>query len=454
MTNILQQIIEFKKTEVEKRKSRLPLQNFIDCLKPSDRSLKDALNTDKTSFILECKKASPSKGMIRENFNLQKILDDYKDFANAISVLTDEKYFQGNFGYLKQASEYLELPILCKDFFIDTYQVYEARMHGADAILLMLSVLDDHTYQQLAGVAQRLNLDILTEVHDEQEMQRAIQLNAKIIGINNRNLKDLTIDLNNTQKLAQLAPKDAILIAESGIQTRKDIQQLSSYVNGFLIGSSIMAQDDIREHCKSLIYGRIKVCGLTSEAMINYVESSGSTFSGLIFYADSPRNIQLSDAIKITSNTKIKYVGVFVNEEPQKIIQIAKAVKLFAIQLHGDENTQDIQTIKNSLPEIQIWKSIAVCNQITLIDNPLIDYYLLDTYSNEKFGGSGKTFDWKKIEHLPKERLIIAGGINIENIQRAETYQCYALDINSGVESDPGVKDKQKITQLFNLLHA
>lgn len=465
MTNILQEIVEHKRIEVKNRKQQKPLESFISHLKPSSRSLEKALSNQHADFILECKKASPSKGLIREEFNLEAILHDYKDFASAISILTDKKYFQGDFYYLKQASQMVEQPLLCKDFFIDAYQVYEARHYGADAILLMLSVLDDETYQELVELAELLKLDVLTEVHDEHEMQRAIQFNAKIIGINNRNLKDLSIDLENTKTLSKLAPKDTILISESGIETRQDIQSLSSLVNGFLIGSSIMSQQNIREHCKSLVYGKVKICGLTNQAAIQQVEKAGASYAGFIFYPKSARYIAPDTAKTIATNKKIQYVGVFVNENPQSVIETAKTLDLSVIQLHGYESAGDIETIKKALPNIQLWKAVHVSEKLSIgqnpsiYQNPCIDKYLLDTYSTKEFGGTGENFNWQQIEKLSsyglfKNSLILAGGIHIDNLKEAESVGCYALDISSGVEDSPGIKNNQKINQLFNQLRA
>lgn len=464
MSNILQKIVNNKRIEVKKRKQALPLSDFIGSLKPSSRSFEKALSNDKSDFILECKKASPSKGLIRQDFDLDVILDIYQDFASAISVLTDKKYFQGDFKYLKQASEKVDLPILCKDFFIDSYQVYEARLHGADAILLMLSVLDNENYNKLAELAELLRLDILTEVHDEQELERAIQLKAKIIGINNRNLKNLSIDLATTEKLVKLAPKNTIIISESGIESRRDIKRLSPLVNGFLIGSSIMSKENIREHCKALIYGKVKICGLTRKEDIEQIEKSGSTYAGFIFYPKSKRYIKPQDAKIIAKNHQLKYVGVFVNEEPNKIIQTAKELNLYAIQLHGNESDNDIEVIKDALPKTQLWKAIHISEELKMahhpiIHHPMIDRYLLDTHSDKEFGGTGKSFNWEKIENLSKEgfskdSLILAGGINSNNIQEAESQQCYALDISSGVEIESGIKSKEKINQVFAQLRA
>ena len=255
MPNVLEKIVADKRIEVDARKSALPLESFKADLVPSNKSLFDALNEPNAGFIFECKKASPSKGLIREHFDLDEILAAYTPYAAGISVLTDEKYFQGKFEYLAYVTERVAQPVLNKDFFIDTYQVYLARHYNADAVLLMLSVLDDVQYRELATVANSLSLDILTEVSNEEEMRRAIALEANIIGINNRNLRDLSTDLATTEHLVPMlesATHDFVVISESGIYTHEDVLRLSPLCQGFLVGSALMSQANLKRAVQSL----------------------------------------------------------------------------------------------------------------------------------------------------------------------------------------------------------
>jgi len=450
-SNVLADIVNHKRVEVEIRKKRMPLVDFQADIVPSSRSLQKALSNQSSDFILECKKASPSKGLIRENFNIEEILEQYQDYASAISVLTDNRYFQGEFSYLRRASEKVSQPILCKDFFIDSYQVYEARYHGADAILLMLSVLDDASYQALAQVADYLSLDVLTEVHDESELQRALALDAKIIGINNRDLKTLKVDLATTEKLGKKTNKDVLLISESGIETHRDIQRLAPLVSGFLIGSSIMSKQDIRSHCKSLIYGNVKVCGLTQPQDAIDVDVNGGTFGGLIFYPQSKRYIDLAQARKITASAPLRFVGVFVNETIKTIVEYANELDLFAVQLHGDENADYITELKSKLNQVKLWKAERVSNQIRLINHPDVDRYLLDTDSSD-YGGTGHSFDWNLLKNIDTEQIILAGGIDSDTAHQAMNHNIYGIDLSSGVENKPGVKSSHKIKKLFSSL--
>lgn len=461
--NILGKIVANKRQELSQRKQLKTIESIKINLKRSERSFYDALNNDRADFIFECKKASPSKGLLNKEYDLDKILSVYKDYASAISVLTDYKYFKGSFEHLVKVTQNVKQPVLCKDFFIDPYQVYEARYYGADAILLMLSVVDDRLYKQLAEIAAQINLDVLTEVHDVEELRRAINLNAKIIGINNRNLKDLSIDLKTTEALISQLPEnidpEIIFISESGISNHVDVKRLAPLVSGFLVGSSIMSQSNIRIQCKELIYGTTKICGITNKEIAQTAFEQGAIYGGLIFYPKSPRYVDLNQAMTITATVNLDYVGVFVNETIDNVVNIASQLKLKVIQLHGEESEEYIQLVKRALPEIDIWKVLPVeekstSEQALNLNNINVSRYLLDTHHVNLPGGSGQKFDWSIVEQLEKEKIVVAGGINIDNVLEARQLNTFAIDINSGVEDSPGNKCASKITSIFKKLRA
>ena len=336
MVNVLEKIVADKRIEVESLKIEKPLNTFINDLVPSEKDMYSALNRKQgenhASFILECKKASPSKGLIRPDFDIKSIAQIYDNYAAAISVLTDEKYFQGKFEYLKTVAGIVTCPVLNKDFFIDEYQVHLARYYGADAILLMLSVLNDDQYQALNKVAKKYNLAVLTEVSNQEELERAIALNAKLIGINNRNLRDLSTDISRTFDFAPNIPSDRIVISESGIYTNAQIRELAPAVDGFLVGSSIMAQADIDLACRKLIFGENKVCGLTAPEFAQAAVDAGAQFGGLIFAEKSTRVINEQQAQTIIEQVpSLNYVGVFVNEKCQQVATLAKTLNLYAV---------------------------------------------------------------------------------------------------------------------------
>ncbi len=446
-STVLGKIVADKEIWIAARKVSQPLETFQATLTPSDRDFVGGLR-GKTAFILECKKASPSKGLIRNDFSPSAIAKVYGKYASAISVLTDEKYFQGDFAFLPQVRKEVSVPVLCKDFIIDPYQIYLARHHQADAVLLMLSVLNDVQYRELAAVAKSLNMGILTEAISEEEINRAIALGAEVIGINNRDLRDLKIDLNRTRKLAPLVPKDRLVICESGIYHHAQVKELAHYANGFLVGSSLMEEADLDMACRKLILGQNKVCGLTRAEDAKAAYAAGAVFGGLIFVEGSPRHVSVAQARAITEAAPLNFVGVFRNESKEMIQSLVETLQLSAVQLHGDESESYIKKLRSLIPGCQIWKAVAISDALPDL-NFTADRLLLDSKVGNQSGGTGHAFDWSLLADLPKEKLMLAGGINPENIPEAIKVGCLGVDLNSGVESAPGIKDADKIQRAF-----
>ncbi|MFC3096012.1 bifunctional indole-3-glycerol-phosphate synthase TrpC/phosphoribosylanthranilate isomerase TrpF [Alteromonas sediminis] len=468
MANVLEKIVADKRQEVTERERTLPLNSFIDTLVPSEKSLFAALSKPAAGFIFECKKASPSKGLIRPQFDLDEILEAYTPYASGISVLTDEKYFQGTYEYLEYVTARARQPVLNKDFFVAPYQVYLARYYHADAILLMLSVLDDTEYKSLATLADSLNLDILTEVSNEQEMARAIDLEAKIIGINNRNLRDLSTDLATTETLVpmlQHATHEYVLISESGIYTHQDVQRLSAVSNGFLVGSALMAESDLSNAVRRLIFGDTKVCGITQAEDAAQAQACGATRLGLIFAQKSPRFMTLTSAKAVVEQVSASYVGVFVNSTVDNIIQHVTSLQLAAVQLHGDEDIAFRQSLRAALPEsVELWQAVALSSSPTkeqlkavnsLINDKSCDRVLLDCKVGTQSGGTGQAFDWSVLNTLgAAEKIVLAGGIGEDNIAQAAAFGPSIIDINSKVESAPGKKDPTRIKNTLDARRA
>lgn len=211
-----------------------------------DFPFEKALSKDGISFICEVKRASPSKGMISPSFPYLDIAREYERIgASAISCLTERKYFLGKPEYLRDIASIVSIPVLRKDFIIDEYQIYEARALGASAILLICAILTDEKMKHFMTLADSLGLSVLTEVHDEEEVRRALAAGARIIGVNNRNLKDFTVSLSNAVRLSSLIPEDVLFVAESGIRTRKDIETLEQCgADAVLIGETFMRVPD------------------------------------------------------------------------------------------------------------------------------------------------------------------------------------------------------------------
>lgn len=448
---VLDQIVADKLEWVEQRKKQQPLESFQHELSLSDRSFPEALKQSPTQFILECKKASPSKGQIREEFDLAAIASVYNNHAAAISVLTDEKYFQGSHEFLPIVRANAHQPVLCKDFFIDPYQVYLARHYQADVILLMLSVLDDELYQLLAKTAASLGLDTLTEVSNQAELERAIALDAPVIGINNRNLRDMSIDLSRTETLASQIPSDRIIVSESGIYTNHDVRRLSPLVNAFLVGSSIMEQHDIEMACRKMILGEHKVCGLTREEDAKAAYDAGAYYGGLIFAPGSKRQVSPEQALTIRQAAPLNYVGVFVDTSEEIVSNIAKQLKLAVVQLHGHEDNNYIAALRQRLPEdCQIWQAVGVATETPQVNSDA-DRVLFDCKIGHHSGGTGQSFNWRLVEGM-LEGAMLAGGLSPDNVAQAATLGAAGLDFNSGVERAPGIKDAAKLDHVFKQL--
>lgn len=245
---ILDKIMAHKLKEITQAKRQVSLANLEFLLKRIDppRDMAQSLRQDKVSLIAEVKKASPSKGVFLEDFVPRAIATEYEKFgASAISILTDENFFQGHVSYLREVKSVVNLPVLRKDFILDTYQVVEARAAGADVVLLIAACLDDRLLRELYRAVEELGMTALIEVHNAQEMERGLKLNPKLVGINNRNLHDFSVDLNTTVELAKLCPPEITLIGESGINTAKDIEKLAKAgVHAVLVGESLIIADD------------------------------------------------------------------------------------------------------------------------------------------------------------------------------------------------------------------
>ncbi|MCF6355013.1 MAG: indole-3-glycerol phosphate synthase TrpC [Candidatus Polarisedimenticolaceae bacterium] len=260
--DILKKIIRRKTEEVAERAARRPLKQLMASLEglPQPRgfvaAIEARISAGEAAVIAEIKKASPSKGVIREDFSPADIARSYAEGGAAcLSVLTDMDFFQGADAYLKEARAASALPVLRKDFMIDPYQLYEARAMGADCILLIAACLEDAQLRELSELAAGLDLDLLVEVHDAAELERALRLDARLIGINNRNLRTFETSLQTTIKLLAQIPKDRIVVTESGIHTREDVALMRhNGVQGFLVGEAFMRAAEPGKKLHELFY--------------------------------------------------------------------------------------------------------------------------------------------------------------------------------------------------------
>ncbi|MDU6205854.1 bifunctional indole-3-glycerol-phosphate synthase TrpC/phosphoribosylanthranilate isomerase TrpF [Veillonella sp.] len=454
---------------------------------PSDTGFpfEAALRQQDFNFICEVKKASPSKGIIAEHFPYLDIAKEYEVAgAAAISVLTEPDFFKGDKKYLQEIASTVKIPVLRKDFIIDEYQIYQAKVWGASAILLICACLDVPTLTKFRELADSLGLSSLVEAHDEHEVQMAIDCGARIIGVNNRNLKDFTVDVQNSVRLRNLVQDDVIFVSESGLETPEDIQVLrDNNIGVALMGETFMRSPNKVEKL-AYLYGptyytpKVKMCGISNVETIPAIIDAKPDYMGLVF-APSKRQVTVEQAktlveelhkqyavrynseaeqtepvtiLDTASSETIKTVGVFVNETVENLLKIAEEVKLDVIQLHGDEDESFIQILKEQ-SNVEVWKAVQVRSAADAekwIDSSA-DILLFDAYHKDERGGTGEVFDWSSLDEFERP-FMLAGGIDSANVARAiRTVRPYGLDISSGIETE-GVKDNEKMKAFTNIV--
>ena len=445
---------------------------------PSDTGFpfEAALRQQDFNFICEVKKASPSKGIIAEHFPYLDIAKEYEVAgAAAISVLTEPDFFKGDKKYLQEIASTVKIPVLRKDFIIDEYQIYQAKVWGASAILLICACLDVPTLTKFRELADSLGLSSLVEAHDEKEVQMAIDCGARIIGVNNRNLKDFTVDVQNSVRLRNLVQDDVIFVSESGLETPEDIQVLrDNNIGVALMGETFMRSPNKVEKL-TYLYGptyytpKVKMCGISKVETIPAVVEAKPDYMGLVF-APSKRQVTVDQAKILVEelhrgyakkygsdtehdkNDTIKTVGVFVNETVDNLVTIANEANLDAVQLHGDEDETFIQSLKERT-NVEVWKAIQIrtaADTEKWIDSSA-DMLLFDAYHKDERGGTGEVFDWSSLDAFERP-FMLAGGIDSTNVARAiRTVRPYGIDISSGIETN-GVKDDEKITAFIKIV--
>lgn len=513
---ILDRIVATTEKRVKEAKEKLSLSELQQQVErmpiTKDFPFEQALQELDFNFICEVKKASPSKGIIAEDFPYLEIAKDYEMAgAAAISVLTEPDFFLGSPQYLQEIAEAVQIPILRKDFIIDEYQIYEAKLWGASAILLIAAILDDDTMCRFHDLADSLGLSCLVEAHDETEVLRAAKMGARIIGVNNRNLKDFTVDVNNSIRLRNLVDDSVIFVSESGLDTAADIQRLrDNKIHAALMGESFMrsinkvaklaelygpirpkrsihtsTQRDVSgteeifnleapsapavEEVTQPSYAvKVKFCGISQEDTIPVLGETRPDHVGFVF-APSKRQVTIEQAHSIvrtlqgslqttSGDTCISCVGVFVNETIPNVIEVAKTVPLSVVQLHGDEDIAYIDSLRNHLQEqqlesVQIWKAIQVQRKEDIVqwEQAPIDGLVVDAYSKEERGGTGKTIDWSLLEDV-QVLYYLAGGIGLHNVARAiRRLQPYGLDMSSSLEINDQ-KDANTIITMSQLI--
>ncbi|MBI5134788.1 bifunctional indole-3-glycerol-phosphate synthase TrpC/phosphoribosylanthranilate isomerase TrpF [Candidatus Uhrbacteria bacterium] len=445
MPSILRTIVDHKRREVEQRKQKQPLKHFINTIRPSTRSFAAAIGNKRLSVIAEVKRASPSAGMIgKGRFSPIAIAKQYeRSGADAISVVCDQEFFKGSLRHLQAvARQTTRTPLLCKDFIIDEYQIYQARKHGADAILLIAALLSVQQINRFIAIAKRLNMAALCEVHTLEEINKVLKTPATIIGINNRDLHTFTIDLNTTAKLAQHIPADASIVSESGFASRADVDRARGTVDAVLVGTALISGKNIRD----LTGTKLKICGVRSVQEARYCEQLGVDFIGLNVVPTSKRCVDEKTAQAICASVdEIATVGVFQDQSIAFVNRLARKLNLDYIQLSGDESLSFVK--KCCRPVI---KAISVNTKKDLTKAakylPHVAHILLDSPTP----GSGNQIpvDLKNVPYP----FLLAGGITPSTVGRVvRQSNPTGVDLASGVETN-GRIDLEKVQKIVRKL--
>jgi len=417
-----------------------------------------SLRRNRMTFICEVKKASPSKGVIADEFPYVDIAKEYKNAgADAISVLTEPDFFMGSINHLSEIRAATDIPILRKDFIIDPFQIEQSARLGADAILLICAILTPSQLKEYIAEADRLGLSCLIETHNEAEIKTALDAGARIIGVNNRDLKTFGMDMNNSIRLRRCVPNNVIFVSESGIRTADDVDLLrSNGVDTVLIGETLMRSADKTAALESLRGQRrkevmIKICGLRRDEDVVAVNNALPDYVGFVF-TESKRQIGTEDAMRLRGklDRRIRTVGVFVNQPIDLITELYSKRVIDVAQLHGDENDVYIKELRQACG-CEIIKSVSITDRIPDLPGTA-DYLLFDTAS-ELRGGTGRTFDWSILKNYHNP-YFLAGGLSSDNVHDAlHRISPFAVDVSSGVETD-NFKDSEKINRFVQIVRS
>jgi indole-3-glycerol phosphate synthase/phosphoribosylanthranilate isomerase len=408
------------------------------------RPFRTALQHSDPAIIAEVKKASPSKGVLAADFDPARSAGEYeRGGAAALSVLTDEEFFQGSLRDLERARAATTLPVLRKDFTIAPEQVLQAAAHGADAILLIATIVTEREIRDFRETAARFGMAALVEVHNRAELDRALGGGADMVGVNNRDLTTFEVSLETSLRLAEFIPADVVRVSESGIRHAADIAALrNAGYHAFLVGEHLMTAADPAVALRNLVAARVlKICGITNSEDASAAVEGGATAIGFNFYPNSPRYIDPRRAADIASRPDIRRVGVFVNETRQRVEEIARIARLDVAQLHGDESAADYPV------GLEVWKAARVTDgsDLSALEQCPAEAVVLDGPAAERYGGAGKPFDWRRAAALRKP-VILAGGLDASNVAEAiGLARPWGVDACSRVESKPGKKDHGKM---------
>jgi indole-3-glycerol phosphate synthase / phosphoribosylanthranilate isomerase len=483
--DFLSEIIAMKRQRLAAAKARAPLEQMRDLAHhfhtgAASHSFADALRGDsRINLIAEFKRRSPSKGKINSRADPGTMAEIYESAgAAAISVLTEGDYFDGSLEDLRRVREATLLPLLRKDFIFDEYQVYESAAARADALLLIVAALDDGTLARLRALAEdELGMDALVEVHTVAELDRALNCGARLIGVNNRDLRTFAVSTATSSLLARAAPGDAILVSESGLSPAEVRNLRAVGYKGFLVGEALMRAGDpgkaLREFIEEPQGSRsprsvwVKICGITNAEDAFAAIDAGADMLGFNFYPASPRFIEPGAATEIVNAVRsqtarhrsVIMIGVFVNEPIEEVLRIAEAANLEGLQLHGDETVEYCARLKELSPQRFVIKALTADSALKpeASSTYSTEAVMIDAFDANRRGGTGQLADWaiarKIAERLP--RVFLAGGLSPENVADAiAAVRPYAVDACSSLETSPGKKSAKRVKEFVDAVRA
>ena len=498
--NILEKIAARTRERVEAEKREVPLAQMAEraravaaaelAASPTGEftfPFEAALRAPGMSFICEVKKASPSKGLISADFDPVAIARDYQAAgAAAVSCLTEPFWFQGTDEYLTAIADAVDIPVLRKDFVVDEYMVYQAKAIGAAAVLLICSILDDEQLAAYVALCHELGLSALVEAYAPEEVPRAVAAGARIVGVNNRDLRTFEVDFGRSIDLRPAAGANRVFVSESGVETRADVARLEdAAVDAVLIGETLMraadkqamlddlrgvgekdaAQDGAAGVADDAAGPRVKLCGLWRDQDIDAVLAAAPDYCGFVIdFPKSHRSVTPERAIELgyaLEGSGITRVGVFVDADPETIELLVLAEAIDAVQLHGHEDAAYVSALKERLrgraTVIQAFK-VRDAADIADAEKSPADLVLLDNGQ-----GTGQAFDWALLATdaptRPRRPFILAGGLTPQNAGAAiAATRPYAVDMSSGIEScgadGQPAKDPQKMIDAVSAVRA
>jgi anthranilate phosphoribosyltransferase len=450
--DILLEIAEHKRQEIDLLKKALPLETIKKELKKSDRDFRAAISTEgELNLIAEIKLGSPSQPLIYEgDLDVTQIAKIYEENgAAAISVLTDKKYFRGSYENLSKArGATLNTPLLMKDFILESYQVHLARYYGADAILLIVAILTKEQIVEYTKLALSLGMDALVEVHNERELKLALELKTKIVGVNNRDLHTMEVDTKSILKLRRSIASEIILVAESGYSPAS-VSRIKGIANAVLMGTALMSESDPADAIRSVRRGSklFKACGIRSVEAATHCERVGVDMVGLNFVPASKRRIDQETARQILHEIKSCItVGVFQNQPLDQVNRMASDLRLDFVQLSGDESPEYCDALSH--PVIKTIKKDDLGKIDSYSDS--VRMFIVDG----NLPGSGEGYDYNALANLRINRpFLVAGGVSTDNAGAilSTLPAASGLDVASGLESE-GEVDLKLLSEILSIV--